>query len=151
MSIEYKVDPDNIAQIKKILEKQLLIKEELAKLEEQVERNSVILEDDMHLVMLPKSDLLELLMCAICVYKLCNDEELVQKYKGLYTEYTTTNIYEEKAEEVLLSLIGVDKLELVVRKNLRDAYLAKEDVENADFQETLIAKLTERKEGTENG
>lgn len=150
MSVEYNVDPDNIAQIKEILEKQLLIKEELTKLDEQVERIAVILEDDLHLVMMPKSDLLELLMCAICVYKLKNDQELLEKYKALYTEYTTTRIYEEKAEEVLLSLIGVDKFELVVRKNLRDAYLARNDKNKAELQATIIAELSERLEDNED-
>lgn len=150
MSVEYNVDPDNIAQIKEILEKQLLIKKELIKLDEQVERIAAILEDDLHLVMMPKSDLLELLMCAICVYKLKNDEELLKKYKTLYTEYTTTSIYEEKAEEVLLSLIGVDKFELVVRKNLRDAYLTQNNKNSAELHEMIIAELSDRLESTEN-
>lgn len=150
MSVEYNIDPDNIAQIKEILEKQLLIKKELIKLDEQVERIAAILEDDLHLVMMSKSDLLELLMCAICVYKLKNDEEQLEKYKALYTEYTTTRIYEEKAEEVLLSLIGVDKFELVVRKNLRDAYLSRNDKKSADIHEMIIAEISDRLESTEN-
>lgn len=150
MSVEYNIDPDNIAQIKEILEKQLLIKKELIKLDEQVERIAVILEDDLHLVMMPKSDLLELLMCAICVYKLKNDEELLEKYMALYTEYTTTRIYEEKAEEALLSLVGADELELIVRKNLRDAYWTQGDKQNAEFQEDVIKELSKNKEGANN-
>lgn len=146
MSLEYKIDPNNIAQIREILEKQQLIKEKLTKLDVQVERLSIILKDDMHLAMIPKSDLLELLRCAVCVYKLKNNEELLKKYETLYTEYTTTSIYEDKAEEVLLSLIGTDVLELIVRKNLRDAYLSRNDKNNADFQATIISELSKKLE-----
>lgn len=151
MSFDYKVDPDNIEQLKEILEKEMLIRERLNELEEHVERFSAFLDDDVRLVMIPKSDLLELLTCAVYVYKLKKNEEEFEKYIALYVEYTTTSIYEEKAEETLLSLMGADKLELVVRKNLRDAYLAQDDKDNADFQATLIAELSERMEGTGNG
>lgn len=115
-----------------------------------MERIAAVFDDDLHLVLLPKSDLIELLMCAIVIYKLSKNNDLLQKYKTLYTEYTTTSIYEEKAEEALLSLVGIDDLKLIVRKNLRDAYLTQGDQQNAGIQETIIEELLDKKEGVEN-
>ena len=143
MKQDYNIDPKILDDIKIILQKQLGIKEKTEKLVEKIVQLEYLLEDDMRGLMFPKQDLLELFSGAVFVFKLAKMREEAEKYEDIYNEYMTSNIYEEKAEAALLSVENDKEITLIIRKNLRDAYLASGDKENADIQEVLINELLE--------